>query len=365
MYNFYVICPIGLENILQKEIEDKIQLLNPQIKLKLEQDKGGIEVYSEDFDVIQFLNIYIRCATRVLFRIKKQKCRDLPKLYKILKKIDWKKYLQQENIDFVVSSTQSRLFQSNKIEASAKKALKDYYMANQIKQSLRDIKRPNQKIFLRFNHDELTISLDSSGELQHIRSNHKFRGHASIRENYAASLYFFMQNQLNIKRESLTLIDPMCGTGTLLREAQNFYDPIDKVFQFEFWKNIEKKPFQSFQISKIAQLQGLDIDEKIIHHNKETQTNSIKYQVRDLFKDTSYGNNTGNQVVIINPPYGKRVKIEGGPVKYFDTLIKTIKKIYNCPLGIIVPSQYAHKIKSNYRISFNQNGIKVQFHIIK
>ena len=93
-HEFFLICPIGLEKLLLKELEFKF----PQIT-DIAFEPGGVTINCS-LELGLCLNKYLKTTTRILLRLKKQKCRDLPKLYQILRKVDWKHYLKQKNLTF-------------------------------------------------------------------------------------------------------------------------------------------------------------------------------------------------------------------------------------------------------------------------
>lgn len=349
---FYLICPIGFEKLVQNELKLKLSIYFPHAEVKIKNiEVGGVEIES-DFSIGLSLNSILKVPTRILFRIKTQICRDYPKLYKIIKKINWKEFLLQENVTILASAKQSRLIHSRRIEETALEAIQDYFKANHIKESLKEKKAPLQKIYLRLNDNHLTVSLDTSGELLHKRSPSGFRGHAGLRENYASGLLYFLLGEKQY--HDITLIDPMCGSGTFLREAKNFFALNPNHFSFNYW-NIQKPTVKEIdeKLWNFKKIKGHDIDAKIVGAN-----NSEDITQKDFFK-SSYKSPC---IIIFNPPYGKRVKIKGDPKAFFEGLIKHIKESYNwIKIGILIPQSYSKFFRPSQKISLNQNGIKVDF----
>ena len=344
---FYLNCPIGFEGLLLKEIELKYG------KLTHTQSKGGVLIEA-NMDIGLSFNHVLKIPTRVLLRLKEQKCRDLPKLYKILKKIDWKEYLKQENVSFKISSQTFRLNHTKKIENTAVDALKDYFKANQIKSSIKLLDAPSQNIYLRFEDDNLTISLDTSGDRLDEREKQKYRGNASIRETYASALILFL---LEGHKWNQALLDPMCGSSTLLQEAMNFWKINEKrKFAYENW-TLVSSPFHPELKDKwnITEYIGSEINDEVYQKIK-----NFEFSIYN--EDALKRIDQREQIIISNPPYGKRVKIDMDRKAYFEKLIQKYHKNYSPTLmGIIIPFDIAKSIKAKKRISFNQNGIKVSF----
>ena len=296
-------------------------------------------------------------------RIKSQKCRDIPKLYNIIRKIPWKTYLNQETCEVKVSAKKSRLIHTGKIEEAFFDGLKDHFKANSIKTSLLEAfeEAPKQVIFLRFFEDELTISLDTSGDLLHIRGNRSFRGHASIRENIASILLYKLTEDL--PETKYNLIDPMCGTGTFLFEWRDQFKKIDRNFLYQSsaltplsGEDLTIKKDKNHEVSFF----GFDQDKEIIDKLKGTP--NIAFEVGDVFKPKTL---EGTNIIIINPPYGKRVKIKGDKIDYFRDLIDAVAKNYSpMRLGIIIPRDFVGSLPGE-RTYFKQNGIDVCFLVQK
>jgi putative N6-adenine-specific DNA methylase len=357
---FFLICPIGFEQILTDELTYKWNMAFPDKDCTImEGIPGGVEIEC-DLEQGLLLNYILKVPSKILMRIKTQKCRDLPKLYKIIKKIDWKEYFQQENIEVKVTSKESRLIHTTRISETALDAFKDYFQANKFSEKIKleNIENPAQKIFIRFNNDDLAISIDTSGELMHIRQDRAYRGHASIRENIACALLIKL---LGLEeKKNITLIDPMCGTGTFLFEAKNFHKLNERAFSFEYWKNnftTKKSDLNITSPWSFHQFIGYDIDPEIIKINND-RNSDIKFECHDIFTHENQRHDK-NTFMISNPPYGKRVKIEGNKDEFFRNIVESnILKGHKSQAALIIPTPCENNLKGS-KFYFNQNGIKV------
>jgi putative N6-adenine-specific DNA methylase len=352
---FFLICPIGFEPLLLEELNYKWAKHFPEASFTVVSNEvGGIEIETELEFGLQ-LNMVLKIPTRILLRLKKQKCRDLPKLFNILKKIKWKDYLKQQNVDFHISARKSRLIHTGRIKNTSIDALKAYFNANKIPQKKELLNAKDQIIFLRFNEDNLDISLDTSGELLHKRDKNSYRGKASIRESFSAALCLKLLG-LN-HHDQIHFIDPMCGSGTNLLEARDFFTLNRRDFSFQNWINFpEVDHLQDLpSIWNFQSLIGNELDKEVFENVKEQELDIRHGDFFDFsFENTNY--------LILNPPYGKRIKIDQDKVKYFKSLIGHIKtNIKPDRFGIIIPRDFAGQIHCKERLNFNQNGIKVTF----
>lgn len=352
---FYLICPIGLEDSVVLEL--KLKGLFEQLQ-DVNILQGGIE-FSCPIEIGLSLNYLLRCPTRILFRLKTRKCRDFPKLFKTIGQIPWRQYLVREEVDWRISTRNSRIINTSKAQEACEKALKKFMhgspLPKKIKEEFSD--SPLQKVFLRFDADELTISLDTSGDLLHIRGERSNRGKASLRESYASCLLMklFQNEELPIKN----LVDPMCGTGSFLNEALEFFESNNKrEFPFLNWPLVKKdnlqKEIPTSMLVKVCH--GLDI-EPVAKGSKK-----LKILTHDIFNplNNQKKEEITDNLLICNPPYGKRVKIPGKKKKYFESLIRQIETEFRPrKYGIIIPSDV--QIPFPKVIPFNNNGIKVNF----
>jgi putative N6-adenine-specific DNA methylase len=356
MNDFFLTCPIGFESLLEDELCLKWDELFPEIECIVKDIVPGGILISCPIEHGLFLNYVLKIPSKILLRIKEQKCRDLPKLFKIISKIDWKKYVNQEHFTVSVTSKKSRLIHTKRIENTVLDGIKKYFHANAISEKTKEKFQniPKEKLFIRINEDLMTVSLDTSGELLHIRSNITFRGHASIRENIAAALLFKL---ISMPNKPFSILDPMCGTGTLLREANTFFELNNRDFLFNNWKiEIPKEWLELNFKSKwtINKSFGNDIDPEIIEQNQK-RNEPIEYLVGDCFKQ----NTDHVDFIVLNPPYGKRVKISENRFHYFKKLYDYLSKA-KAVKGMIIPCPFDDHLKGE-KIYFNQNGIKVCF----
>ena len=184
---------------------------------------GGIEIECL-LHIGLSLNYILRTPTRILLRIGEFKCRDASKLYQKISKFNWAPWLIGQTPEVEISTSNSRLFDSRKIEKSIQDGVLQFYRHKPVKKKYLDHYSNTElknlpKIYYRSVDDIVTISLDTTGERLHKRGEKTLTGLAPIRENLAALLLLELQSYL--KKSDYRLIDPMCGSGTFLIEAHD------------------------------------------------------------------------------------------------------------------------------------------------
>jgi putative N6-adenine-specific DNA methylase len=310
------------------------------------------------------LNYHLKIPTKILLRIDQFKARDFPKLYNSLLKLPWRSYLKKEIPNVHVTAHRSRLMNTTRISEVVTDALNRFNVMFPPKQRKAEEESVTQEIYLRLVDDVCQVSIDTSGERLHKRSYREYTGHAPIRENLAAGLIFASLNKIQSSLESL--IDPMCGTGTFLAEAITFYTPnFSRGFHFEdfpcYRKSLTSLDYTNqFDIKKYT---GYDIDTEVIKKNHEQLKNfEIELSVKDAFQ---LKEELVNSMIILNPPYGKRVKIQGSQKEYFELLLDQLL-VKNAPkiVGILIPQAIPLKKYANYQedtINFKNGGLEIKY----
>lgn len=234
---FFVVCPLGFENDLARELREiEGFLLGPgnlpttEGYQELETQKGGVLVKADPVIGLQ-LHFFLKLASRVLLRLKRFRALEFSLLERELKKIDPAVWIGPQTFSLKVSSQKSKLGQEKRILETAKKAFKQ----------LKD--NGEHAFYLRAENDEFELSLDLTGEHLHRRGTGRdLGGLAPLRETLAAALLRFLIGETPLSRlQNVTLIDPMAGSGTLLSEASHLYQPnFDRPYAFQSQKWIPK-----------------------------------------------------------------------------------------------------------------------------
>jgi putative N6-adenine-specific DNA methylase len=200
----------------------------------------------------------------------------------------------------------------------AKDAVADYFRQKLGKRPNVDTENPEIVIDLHIHGDECTISLDSSGDSLHKRGYRIKQGEAPLNEVLAAGMIL-----LTGWKGECDFLDPMCGSGTLPIEAAMIACNIPagkfrKNYAFENWRDYDQLLFDNIKLAIIKKDFRYNIYSSDISAgnllNAQTNArralvfNKIKFLVSD-FKDLKIDLNNG--MIIINPPYGERLKERG------------------------------------------------------
>lgn len=331
---FYLIVNPGLESVAKLELFEawlqapaffSLESL-PEVRVS----KGGLE-FRAPLDFGFFLNRVLKIPNRILLRLKTFDADHESKLIKGLSEMEWGEWLKKGSpYQLQFTSKSSRLSYKRQAEQILQKILKGH------KQS----KEEGPLFQIRIFRDQCTLSLDTTGERAQFRGEGKKVSRAPLRDNLAAGLLRILLQGLD---GDIELIDPMCGSGTFLIEALSMGSLSSRRFAFEDFpvsQNFPEMESKS-QNSKIRGV-GFDKDPAALEPARQNLKNfsSQSYQVElgDLFAKDSYPAPMTTRVVVVNPPWGKRLKIEN---KNFLQAID--QKFQPQRIGMLVPAKWSYK----------------------
>lgn len=327
-YTLVAPCFFGVEKMLSREITN--------LGYEIEKVEDGRVTFSTDEYGISKSNMWLRCAERILLKVGEFEATTFDDLFENTKRIDWSKFIPYDG-EFPVhkaTSIKSKLFSTPDIQAIVKKAvvesMKKKYDENWFLEN-----KEKYPIYVFLNKDKVTLCIDTSGEALHKRGYREKSNQAPIRETLAAALVY-----LTPWRPGRPLIDPLCGSGTILIEAAmiglNMAPGLNREFISEKWRSIDKKIWPSVRKeardavkSEKFKIKGYDIDSESIEIAKENAklanvSQYIDFEVQDV-KDLKINDEYG--FLITNPPYGERLEDKESVKALYKEMGKVFKKL--------------------------------------
>lgn len=299
----------GVENVLVDELFD-LGYRNIEKGKRIARVRGGLE------DIYK-LNHELRTALKILIPVHTFKATNEQNLYDALVQYDWGQFIHPDQtlaIDPVINSEYFR--HSRFIAQKAKDAIVDQLRKKFHRRPSVDLQDPDVRLNLHIWNDTCTVSLDSSGESLHKRGYKIFLGQAPLNEVLAAGIL-----KIAGWKPGETLYDPMCGSGTISIEAAMIDKNIApgkyrQQFGFQKWLGYDDQLFKS--VCALKQTRGQasstyhvsDISNRSLEQARKNAMNAgvhslMKFSTRDFF---SLKPEKGGGVVILNPPYGERLK---------------------------------------------------------
>ena len=163
--------------------------------------------------------LWSRLASRVLLTIGRFQATDGDALYAGARAIAWHQHMQPVHT-FAINATVTRaaITHSHYAALRIKDAVADHFRSRVGKRPSVDTRQPDIRIDLHLRGADAIVSLDLSGPSLHRRGYRLQAGVAPIRETLAAAM-LYVADWPERARRGESLVDPMCGAGTLVIEA--------------------------------------------------------------------------------------------------------------------------------------------------
>lgn len=287
----------------------------------IEPDGGGL-AWRGDLRSVLLANVGLRIASRVLVRVASFEARSFVELERQARRIPWSRMVSANGaVRFRVTCRKSRLYHSDAVAQRLGDAvLRAVPGAKVVRTKTADEESPQddaQLFVVRMLHDRCTVSADTSGELLHRRGWRQATAKAPLRETLAAALLLASGWD-----GSAPLVDPLCGSGTILIEgalmARGVSPGAKRRFAVERWPGVPPTlgAWVRHELAgrgasaSLPPIAGSDRDEGAIRaatSNAERAgvQDDVTLAVRALSEATFPAAERGWMVT--NPPYGVRV----------------------------------------------------------
>ena len=296
---------------------------------------GRIE-FGGDLVAVARANLWLRSADRVLLQMAKFSATDFDALFDTVSALPWEDWIAPEAaIPVRGRSRKSQLTSVPACQRTVKKAIVKRLLSKHQVAELTETGAP-VAVEIALLDDEATLSLDTSGDGLAKRGYRTLTGPAQIRETLAAALV-----QLSFWKPERPLIDPFCGTGTIVIEAAMLGRRIApgrlRQFAAEQWPSVAAKPWEQAR-EEAADMQlpalperpmGTDIDAESLklaryHAGQAGVSEDVHFQQRPFAELTSqrqYG------CTIMNPPYGLRLGEEREVEELYRMLPEVLRRL--------------------------------------
>lgn len=299
-FEIFLVCAPGLEPaLLEEAIEQGFTspLAGP----------GGVTVMGHWPDVWR-ANLNLRGAVRVLARVGSFMAFHLAQLDKRARKFDWGAVLRADTpVRVQVTCKASKIYHAKAASERIERALVESHGITLSPEAEMVVK-------VRIHDNQVSISLDTTGEALHVRGHKEAVGKAPMRENLAA----LMLRQCGYTGRE-PLVDPMCGSGTFVIEAAEIAAGLQpgrsRSFAFEKLASFDPVAFETLratgaQSQPLAMFFGSDRDAGAV---RNATANAVRAGVADCTTFTCHGAAEVRPpegpagLVMVNPPYGGRI----------------------------------------------------------
>ena len=318
----------GLEGVLSDEL----------VALGAHEVRQGRRMVSfqGDKEMLYRANFALRTALRVLKPIHKFKSTDADDLYEQVKKFDWALIMSANSTFSIDCTVYSDTFRHSRfVTYRVKDAIVDHFMEQFGKRPSIRLNSPDYQFNVHISGNDVTISLDSSGEPLYKRGWRVAQTEAPINEVLAAGII-----KLSGWDGASNFVDPMCGSGTFLIEAALIAANINpgvyrKEYAFQKWPDYDAQLFDSIYNDDSGErefthkIYGYDILGKAVAATNANVKNAGLSQYIEVSRVPLEEQETAPEkgVLITNPPYGERLTSDELP-RLYATLGTKLKKVY-------------------------------------
>ena len=311
-------CPKGLELLLANELQE-LGATGVKETVAAVHFEGSLELAYRAC-------LWSRLANRILLPLHSFMLNEVDDLYQQCNDITWESHFtasQSIAIDFIGTSRHidNTMYGSQRV----KDAVVDRIRRIEGERPDVDTKNPDIRIQVRQHKGRVTVSLDISGESLHRRGYRSGQGSAPIKENLAVAL-LLRAGWPEIAAQGGALLDPMCGSGTLIIEGAMMAADIAPGilrghYGFHYWLQHDQALWDSLVIEaqerKTAGLEKLDLDirgydanPRVLEFTTQNIENAgLDEHIRLAHKPIDqFGKPTAEHgLLLTNPPYGERL----------------------------------------------------------
>lgn len=358
----------GFEALLADEIKSlggqNIEILNRAVS------------FEGDLTVLYKVNLWARTAIRVIQPILTFKAHNETVYYKRLRRFDWTELLKLDKTFKINCNVHSSVFTHSKYVAlKTKDAIVDLFRKKYDgRRPSIDMEDPDYLIDVHCNQTEFVISLDSSGMSLHKRGYRQQDRKAPLNETLAAGMIL-----LSGWEPTTPLLDPMCGSGTILMEAYmiatNKAPRMDRpTFAFMNWENFDENLWRQIKLEAFSaqrplatHLFGFELDPseyRLTASLLKDKKLEDKIRITNVdFFDSSPPAETG--FMIMNPPYGIRIEQEE-IIEFYKNIGDTLKQKYQgwtaWILGGNEPAVKSIGLRTSQKRTLFNGPIKCKYH---
>ncbi len=310
-FTYFATCAPGVEPLLHEEVR-QLGLGRP------EQQVGGVR-FEGTMPEAWRANLWLRTAVRVLRREARFECPSESAVDEGVGSVDWSAFIEPSGTLWVDAQTKdSVLDHSRYLQQRVKDVIVDQVRAADGTRPSVDRDTADVRVHLHLYRDRATLSVDTSGASLHRRGWRNSQGRAPLAETLAAACVL----RSGWDRRG-PLIDPFCGTGTLLVEgamiAAGMAPGLSRErFGFETWRDhdaagwarLRDEARDKVRIPRKLRLVGHDIVPDRLEETRGhldglgfTELGDLEVADARTFAPRAGWNGT----VVSNLPYGERV----------------------------------------------------------
>jgi putative N6-adenine-specific DNA methylase len=281
---------------------------------------GGVHCSGTPVDAYR-INLHSRIASRVLMRIAQGAYTNENDIYDLVLEQPWEDWFDvhhtiRVDLTAIKSPLKSLEFTTLKIKDGVCDRFRDRFG----RRPSVNTREPDMRIFGFLDQRNFTVYLDTSGEALFKRGWREEKGDAPLRENLAAGIL-----RVAGWKPGMALLDPMCGSGTILIEAAQMVQGTPpgarRRFAFEKFKDFDRAAWQEIKgaikpnpVPAEPTIFGSDISGDMVamtRHNIQRAGIMFDIPLKQIEAQEIKPPVDGPGMIVTNPPYGERIGVRG------------------------------------------------------
>jgi putative N6-adenine-specific DNA methylase len=311
--SYFAVCPRGLEAALADELE----ALGAS---SIRPENGGV-AFAGAVATGYSANLHSRLASRVLWQVGRRGYTHEQHLYDATQEVRWQDLMtSQQTLRVDVTASRSPLASLEFAMLRIKDGIVDRLRELTGARPSIDRVRPDVRVYAYLDERTVTLYVDLSGEPLFKRGWRADKGEAPLKENLAAGLL-----ALAGWTPDVPLLDPFCGSGTIVIEAATIAarraPGIAREFAFERLGNFERSAWRRLKDNALAAVDeqaaaliaGSDISTRVV---EQARINAGLAGLQPMLEDGRLRLSAGDArqmappaahgMIISNPPYGEQ-----------------------------------------------------------
>jgi len=310
---YFAVCPGGLEAALADELD--------ALGAREVREEGGGVAFNGTRELGYAVNLHSRIASRVLWQVGRRGYTTEQHLYDATQEVRWQDLMSaQQTLRVDVTASRSPLKSLEFAMLRIKDGIVDRLRTLSGARPSIDRQDPDVRVFAYLDQRTVTLYIDLSGEPLFKRGWRADKGEAPLKENLAAGLL-----ALAGWTPEVPLLDPFCGSGTIVIEAATIATRrapgLNRPFAFErlanfdraAWRRLKDRALAAVDDTATAQIVGSDISTRVIEQARanarlagldaflgDGRLRLEACDARTVEPPAEHG------MIISNPPYGEQ-----------------------------------------------------------
>lgn len=292
------------------------------------QEQGNIRFMGSLEDAYRVC-LWSRVAIRVLMPIAHFSAKTTDELYQGIHDLPWEDHIDAQDTTIAVdfNSFRSKIHHTQYGAQRVKDGIVDRFREQTGERPSVDLLQPDLRVNVYLKNNQAIVSVDLSGESLHKRGYRVANTAAPLKEHLAAAILMTAQWPY-LAKQGWGLVDPMCGSGTILIEAAMIAADIAPgshrdYFGFLYWKQHDKEAWQRLKaeaerrrhsgLARLPVITGGDSNIKAVEAAQDNiaemgLSDRIQVEHRELLDWPSHAKALPESgLIVCNPPYGERM----------------------------------------------------------